>query len=205
MAEYVRAALRHGARGYLLKDAAPQELLAALAAVQRGETWLSPAVSKGVLSDYVQRLRGDANAEPALTPRQLEVLQKVAQGHSTKDVARLLGLSVKTVDTHRSQIMKQLDIHEVTGLVRYALRTGLISADLLSGVLPRSEQFLLSADHLLSRMCLQAPDLDRLHVAVVVHAGSFAELFRRAHLPARMSHPVAVVGQRRALGKAGGA
>lgn len=127
--EYVREALRHGARGYLLKDAAPQELQAALAAVQRGETWLSPALAKGVLSDYVQRLRGEAPAPPALTPRQLEVLQKVAQGHSTKEIARLLGLSVKTVDTHRSQIMKQLDIHEVTGLVRYALRTGLISAD----------------------------------------------------------------------------
>jgi len=127
--EYVREALRHGARGYLLKDAAPQELQAALAAVQRGETWLSPAVSKGVLSDYVQRLRGDAPAPPVLTPRQREVLQKVAQGHSTKEIARLLNLSAKTVDTHRSQIMKQLDIHEVAGLVRYALRTGLITAE----------------------------------------------------------------------------
>ena len=71
----------------------------------------------------------DKNVRVTVTPRQLEVLQKVARGHSTKEIARLLGLSVKTVDTHRSQLMKQLDIHEVTGLVRYALRTGLISAD----------------------------------------------------------------------------
>lgn len=126
-AEYVRQALRHGALGYLLKDAAPAELEAALHAVLRGETYLSAAVSKGVLSDYVQRLRCDAPAGAQLSARQREVLRLVAQGHSTKDIARRLDLSVKTVDTHRSQLMKQLDIHEVAGLVRYALRTGLIS------------------------------------------------------------------------------
>ena len=127
--EYVRQALRNGAVAYLLKDAAPLELELALKAVLRGETYLSPAVSRGIVSDYVQRLRADEQPGDALTPRQREVLQLVAEGHSTKEIARRLDLSVKTVDTHRSQLMKQLDIHEVAGLVRYALRNGLISPD----------------------------------------------------------------------------
>lgn len=126
--EYVRQALRQGASGYLLKDCAPTELEMAIRAVCRGETYLSPAVTKDVLSDYVQRLRDEAQPGDQLTPRQREVLQLVAEGLSTKEIARRLDLSVKTVDTHRSTLMKQLDIHEVTGLVRYALRTGLISA-----------------------------------------------------------------------------
>ena len=127
--EYVRQALGHGAAGYLLKDAAPMELDLAIRAVLRGETYLSPAVSRGVVSDYVQRLRGEETPGTQLTPRQREVLQLVAEGHSTKEIARRLDLSVKTVDTHRSQLMKLLDIHEVAGLVRYAMRVGLISPD----------------------------------------------------------------------------
>ena len=125
--EYVRQALRHGAMAYLLKDAAPLELELALAAVLRGETYLSPAVSKDVVHDYVQRLRGDDQPGESLSPRQREVLQLIAEGQSTKEIARRLELSVKTVDTHRSQLMKQLDIHEVAGLVRYAMRAGLVS------------------------------------------------------------------------------
>jgi DNA-binding NarL/FixJ family response regulator len=125
--EYVRQALRQGAVAYLLKDAAPLELELALSAVMRGETYLSPAVSKGVVHDYVQRLRDEEQPTTALSPRQREVLQLVAEGHSTKEIARRLDLSVKTVDTHRSQLMKQLDIHEVAGLVRYAMRAGLVS------------------------------------------------------------------------------
>lgn len=125
--EYVRQALCHGAMAYLLKDAAPLELELALRAVLCGETYLSPAVSKGVVSDYVQRLRSDAPVEEVLTPRQREVLQLVAEGESSKDIARRLGLSVKTVETHRTQLMRQLDIHEVAGLVRYAMRMGLVS------------------------------------------------------------------------------
>jgi DNA-binding NarL/FixJ family response regulator len=126
--EYVRQALRHGAAGYLLKDAAPMELELAVRAVLRGETYLSPAVSKGVVSDYVQRLRADERPGNVLTQRQREVLQLVAEGQSTKEIARRLDLPVKTVDTHRTQLMRQLDIHEVAGLVRYAMRNGLISA-----------------------------------------------------------------------------
>jgi DNA-binding NarL/FixJ family response regulator len=127
--EYVRQALRSGASGYLLKDAAPLELEMALAAVMRGETYLSPAVSKGVVSDYVKRLRDEDNPGAQLTSRQREVLQLIAEGQSTKEIARRLDLSVKTVETHRTQLMKQLDIHEVAGLVRYAMRSGLITPD----------------------------------------------------------------------------
>jgi DNA-binding NarL/FixJ family response regulator len=125
--EYVRQALRHGAVAYLLKDAAPLELELALNAVLRGETYLSPAVSKGVVQDYVQRLRGEPVPAEALSPRQREVLQLIAEGQSTKEIARRLNLSVKTVETHRSGLMRQLDIHEIAGLVRYAMRCGLVS------------------------------------------------------------------------------
>lgn len=127
--EYVQRALRHGASAYLLKDSAPVELSLALRAVQRGETYLSPAVSRGVVSDYVQRLRGDGTPRAVLTPRQREVLQLIAEGRSTKEIARQLDLSVKTIETHRTQLMKQLDIHEVAGLVRFAVRMGLVSPD----------------------------------------------------------------------------
>lgn len=125
--EYVRQALRQGAAGYLLKDAAPTELERAIEAIRRSETYLSPAVTKGVLTDYVERLRSDQPQEGQLTPRQREVLQMIAEGSGSKEIARRLGLSTKTVETHRSQLMKQLDIHDVAGLVRYAIREGLIS------------------------------------------------------------------------------
>ncbi|MBB1075015.1 response regulator transcription factor [Rhodoferax sp. 4810] len=125
--EYVRRALRHGAVAYLLKDSAPMELELAMTAVLRGETYLSPAVSKGVLSDYVHRLREDDQPGENLSPRQREVLQLIAEGLSTKEIARRLDLSVKTVETHRTGLMRQLDVHEVTGLVRHALKLGLVT------------------------------------------------------------------------------
>jgi len=125
--EYVRRALRVGAAAYLLKDAAPLELELALTSVLRGETYLSPAVSKGVVCDYVRRLRSDDTPEQQLSQRQREVLQLIAEGLSTKEIARHLDLSVKTVETHRTALMKQLDVHEVTGLVRHALKIGLVS------------------------------------------------------------------------------
>ena len=127
--EYVARALRAGAAGYLLKDAGTSELEAAIRAVVRGETFLSPAVSERAAS------RGDGGgaagttALEALTPRQREVLQLIAEGHSTKGVAAVLGLSVKTAETHRMQLMQRLGIHDVAGLVRYALRVGLINPD----------------------------------------------------------------------------
>lgn len=128
-APYVRHALTAGASGYLVKDSAPTELELAVRAVSRGETYLSPAISGVVVGDYVERLRAEAAAANPLTPRQTEVLVRIAKGQSTKEIARQLDISVKTVETHRSQLMKQLDIHEVTGLVRYAMRNGLLPAD----------------------------------------------------------------------------
>jgi DNA-binding NarL/FixJ family response regulator len=121
--EYVLQALRAGAAGYLLKDAATGELELALRSVMRGESWLSPAVSRQVVEGYV---RSGESAPEALTARQREVLRLVAGGKSTKEIAFLLNLSVKTVETHRAQIMERLGIRDVAGLVRYALRTGLV-------------------------------------------------------------------------------
>ena len=125
--QYVRQALKMGASGYLLKDSATTELAVAVRAVLRGETYLSPGASKGVMADYVQRLRSDDSSEVHLTPRQREVLQLIAEGCSTKEVAQRLDLAVKTVETHRTLLMKQLDVHEVAGLVRYAVRAGIVS------------------------------------------------------------------------------
>lgn len=127
--EYVKQALRYGAAAYLLKDAATNELELAINTVSKGEIYLSPTLTKGVMNDYVYRLRNENTTDDMLTPRQREVLKLLAQGQSSKEIARLLELSVKTVDTHRTQLMKQLDIHEVTGLVRYAIRVGLITSD----------------------------------------------------------------------------
>lgn len=126
--EYVLQALRAGAAGYLLKDAATGELELALRSVMRGESWLSPAVSRQVVEGYVQRVGGEPAAE-VLTARQREVLSLIAAGKSTKEAAYALNLSVKTVETHRAQIMERLGIRDVPGLVRYALRTGLVPPD----------------------------------------------------------------------------
>ena len=126
--EYVLKALRAGAVGYLLKDAATGELELALRSVMRGESWFSPAVSRQVVEGYVQRVGGEAVAD-TLTARRREVLKLVAGGKSTKEIAYQLKLSVKTVETHRAQIMERLGIRDVAGLVRYALRTGLVPPD----------------------------------------------------------------------------
>ena len=123
--EYVLQALHAGVVGYLIKDSATAELELALRSVVRGETYLSPAISRQVVEGYVQRVGAGASDDP-LTPRQREVLKRVAEGRSTKEIAFDLGLSVKTIETHRAQIMERLGIRDVAGLVRYALRTGLI-------------------------------------------------------------------------------
>lgn len=126
--EYVLQALKAGASGYMLKDAATQELELAIGAVLRGETYLSPPISKQVVENYVQRLSGVEHPLDALTSRQREILQLIAEGRSTKDIAQRLHVSVKTVETHRAQLMERLGIHDIAGLVRYAIRVGLISA-----------------------------------------------------------------------------
>lgn len=125
--EYVMQALRAGAAGYLIKDAAPLELELALRAVMRDETWLSSAISKQVVDGYVQRLDAEASPLVQLTPRQREILQLIAEGKSTKEIAYLLEVSVKTVETHRAQLMERLGIRDVPGLTRYAVRIGLVS------------------------------------------------------------------------------
>ena len=125
--QYVRKALQCGAAGYLLKDAAPAELGAAVEALQQGRTYLSPALSQDMVAGFVQELRMPLGQ--TLTPRQTEVLILAAKGLSTKEIAIALGLSVKTVDTHRSNLMNQLGIHDLAGLVRYAARQGLISVN----------------------------------------------------------------------------
>jgi len=126
--EYVLQALRAGAAGYMLKDSATAELEIALKAVMQGETYLSPPISKQVVEGYVQRVGAEQPAPDNLTPRQRQVLQLIAEGHSTKEIAFRLELSVKTVETHRAQLMERLQIHDIAGLVRYAIRSGLISA-----------------------------------------------------------------------------
>jgi len=127
--EYVLQALRAGAAGYLVKGADAAELEIAIRAVARGETYLSPTVSKHVVTDYIQRISGETTSLELLTPRQREVLQLIAEGYSTKKIASTLKISVKTVETHRMQLMERLDIHDIAGLVRYAIRVGLVKPD----------------------------------------------------------------------------
>lgn len=125
--EYVRRALGVGAAGYMLKDAERAELELALKSVARGESYLSPAVSRPVITDYAERASRDPVGR--LTPRQREILQLIAEGHSTREIAAKLDLSAKTIETHRAQLMSRLDIHDVAGLVRYAIRAGVASSE----------------------------------------------------------------------------
>jgi DNA-binding NarL/FixJ family response regulator len=124
--EYVYQALRAGAMGYLLKDGGTSELELAIRAIAHGETYLSPTVSKHVITDYMRRVSTESNPMEQLTPRQREILKLVAEGKSTKEIAELLYISVKTVETHRMQLMDRLDIHDIAGLVHYAIRTGIV-------------------------------------------------------------------------------
>jgi DNA-binding NarL/FixJ family response regulator len=128
--EYVLRALRCGAAGYMLKEAAAEELELAIKAVAQGKTYLSPSVSRTVVESYLHRAAGEEGPIEQLTARQREVLQLVAEGKNTKEIAGTLDISVKTVEAHRLQLMARLDIHDVPGLVRYAIRTGLVSSDL---------------------------------------------------------------------------
>lgn len=120
---YVREILRAGAKGYLLKDAAGNDLLAAVRAVARGEAYLSPAVSDAVLTDYRKHV---TNPIDLLTSREREVLQMIAEGKTNKEIANSLQLSVYTVEAHRGRIMEKLNLHSTGELVRFALRNGLI-------------------------------------------------------------------------------
>ena len=127
--EYVLRALKAGARGYLLKESAEADLIAAVRAVIDGKSFFSPAVSRLLVEDYVRQLQ-DRDIEDSyelLTTREREILQLVAEGKSNKDVANLLNLSVYTVETHRSNIMERLNLHGMPELILYAVRKGVIS------------------------------------------------------------------------------
>jgi DNA-binding NarL/FixJ family response regulator len=140
--ESVLAAIDAGAAGYMSKDASFAELELAVRSVSRGSTYLSPSISQHVLDDYRRRVADDRNGEgrapyttpergqlARLTPRQREILQLLAEGASSRKMARTLGVSIKTVETHRAQLMERLDIHDVAGLVRFAIRAGLVRAE----------------------------------------------------------------------------
>jgi DNA-binding NarL/FixJ family response regulator len=122
--EYAAHAMRFGAAGFLPKSSASDELELALRTVERGERYLSPVPAKQDQHTSVSR-----PLISELTPRQREVLVMIAKGQSTKDIARSLDISVKTVETHRAQLMERLQIYDVAGLVRYAIRLGLVKID----------------------------------------------------------------------------
>ncbi len=121
--QYIREALEAGVKGYVLKNQAASDLVHAIQQVSRGQFYLSPGVSRAVMEAY--RTRSDSPADP-LTARERQVLQLIAEGKSTRDAASLLGISVKTAESHRMRLMQKLDIHETASLVRYAVRRGLV-------------------------------------------------------------------------------
>jgi DNA-binding NarL/FixJ family response regulator len=126
---YVTQALKAGARGYLLKDSAGTELIRAVSAVASGKSFFSPAVAKVMLDDYVHRLgsKGVDDRYDLLSEREREILQLVAEGHSSKAVAELLSISPATVETHRAHILQKLDVHSTAELVLFAVRRRIIS------------------------------------------------------------------------------
>jgi len=124
--DFVRRALKAGASGYLVKDSAPLELRLAIDAIMRGESYVSSRVSGHLVAGLVEGREGGASSLEGLTPRQREILQMVAEGKSTKEIAYSLEVSVKTVESHRAAIMERLAIHDVAGLVVFAIKSGLI-------------------------------------------------------------------------------
>jgi DNA-binding NarL/FixJ family response regulator len=127
--EYVIRALRSGAAGYMLKDAATAELELAIRSVTEDKTYLSPSISRTVIDSYLERVGGRLSPLEQLTPRQREILRSIAEGRNTKEIASDLDISVKTVESHRLQLMERLNIHDIPGLVRYAIRNGLVSLE----------------------------------------------------------------------------
>jgi DNA-binding NarL/FixJ family response regulator len=127
--EYVLRALQAGAAGYMLKDADSSELSLAIKAAMRGEIYLSPAISRQIVAGYVQRTGAGDDPLGRLSARQRETLRLIAEGRSTQEIAAQLQISVKTVEKHRAQLMERLEIYDIAGLVRYAIRVRLISSD----------------------------------------------------------------------------
>ncbi len=127
--EFVLEALKSGAAGYLLKDASTLELHLAVEAIARGEIYLSPGVSRQVVSSYMSRLNGQVDPLSVLTARQRQVLQLITQGFTTKEIAKELNISISSAETHRARLMERLDIHDIAGLVRFAIQNGLDTQD----------------------------------------------------------------------------
>jgi DNA-binding NarL/FixJ family response regulator len=123
---HVRQAIRAGASGYILKGAAVAELPLAIRAVMSGETYLTPKVSRHVVEGFLREEAGETDPVEGLTDRQRQILQMIAEGRSTKEIAAVFDVSVKTIETHRARLMERLDIHDVPGLVRFAIRAGLV-------------------------------------------------------------------------------
>ncbi len=126
---YITQVLQAGARGYLLKDSADEDLIRALTAVAQGKSFFSPAVAKVMLDDYVRQMteRGIVDRYESLSEREREIFQLIAEGRGNKEIADLLSVSPSTVETHRGHIMEKLDVHSAVELVLYAVRKGLIS------------------------------------------------------------------------------
>jgi DNA-binding NarL/FixJ family response regulator len=125
--EHVWQALKAGAAGYLVKGGSLAELELAITSVAQGETYLSPGVSGPVIKEYVRRTSHDGDSADNLTARQREILQMIAEGKTTKQMALILKVSVKTIESHRAQLMKRLGVQDIASLVKYALRIGLVS------------------------------------------------------------------------------
>lgn len=125
---YVSRAFRSGASGYMLKYAATDELEMVIRVVAQGKTYVSPSISRIIVNNYLERPGGGLSPLEQLTGRQREILHLIAEGKNTKEIASALEVSVKTVESHRLQLMARLDIHDVAGLVRYAIRNGLVEA-----------------------------------------------------------------------------
>jgi DNA-binding NarL/FixJ family response regulator len=124
--EYVEQILRAGASGYLVKKTAMSELINAIRAVNQGLSFLSPSVSKKIVDKYIKKTMDKGTEKEPITGRERQILQLIAEGHSNKEIAKILSLSIRTVEAHRLSIMDKLDIHDVAGLTRYAIQKGLI-------------------------------------------------------------------------------
>jgi DNA-binding NarL/FixJ family response regulator len=127
---FIVGMLKAGASGYLLKDGAFEELVHAINIVAAGQTYLSPAAANTIVKEYIRQARDtDFSAFSVLTPREREVLQLLTEGHTVRQIATELSLSMKTIETHRKQMMDKLDIHSIAELTKYAIREGLTSVD----------------------------------------------------------------------------
>ncbi len=129
--EYIFQVLKAGASGFLIKQSAPDELLLAIDAVYRGDSFLSPSVSRSLVDEYVRQAEETSADESYdnLTAREREVLQLVAEGHTNREIADMLHISVKTVGVHRANLMEKLNLHNVADLIKYAIRKGIINLD----------------------------------------------------------------------------